>query len=126
MALCMHSSGSRSIRATGREKKVPDYAKSVCVGGDVHGLHGVHLAYVDISAPLFPDADMAEAGGNADLARVENDLLALVRSSHGLPSIRDKAAWEENAPLNVAAFDGMVGPCELGADAQPLPDWPRW
>ena len=54
---------------------------------------------------------------------MENDLLALVRSSRaGLPSVRDKAAWEENAPLNVAAFDGMVGPCELDADARPLPE----
>ena len=73
--------------------------------------------------PLFPDADMLEAPGNADLARVENDLLALVRSSgSGLPSVRDKAAFDENAPLNVAAFEGMLGPCELDADAQTLPD----
>ena len=81
------------------------------------------LPYVDVTTPLFPDADMLEAPGNADLARVENDLLALVRSSgSSLPSVRDKAAFDENAPLNVAAFDGMLGPCELDADAQTLPD----
>ena len=39
----MHFLGSSSIRATGREKKVPDDANCLCVGGDVHGLHGVHL-----------------------------------------------------------------------------------
>ena len=31
MALCIHSLGSRSIRTTGREKKVPDNANCVCV-----------------------------------------------------------------------------------------------
>ena len=60
---------------------------------------------------------MVEAPANADLAGVENDVLALVRSSSsGLPSIRDKAAFDEIAPLN-----GMLGSCKL-ADAQTLPD----
>ncbi|CAE7253549.1 unnamed protein product [Symbiodinium natans] len=86
--------------------------------------HVPPLPTVDVSTPLFPDADMeADAPANADLARVENELLALVRSSSsGLPSVRDKAAFDESAPLNVAALDGMIGPCQLDADASSLPD----
>eukprot|EP00439_Symbiodinium_sp_Y106_P026981 s6044_g3.t1 len=84
------------------------------------------LPYVDISAPRFPDTDMAEAPGNADLARVENDLLAQKRSSRAvLPSVQDKAAWEENAPLNVAALDGMVLANLMLMLGLSL-NWPRW
>ena len=90
-------------------------------------LPGLPLA--DLSAgTIFADEEMPNAGENptapnAELNRIENELLALARSSSsGLPSVRDKAQFEETAPLNVAALDGMLGPRELDADAVILPD----
>ena len=89
-------------------------------------LPGLPLA--DLSAgTIFADEEMPNASGphlapNAELNRIEKEVLALVRSSSsGLPSVREKAQFEETAPLNVAALDGMLGPRELDADAVAFP-----